>query len=156
MLITLLSLRTILIGCLLMLVVMPATHATITRNSSPVWSAKAPVSPLLVSVGDRIVGRWYFPTRESDIEIYRENGRYFAKIVAVSQATAAKFGEMANKMLLTDLTFTKNEWSGGQLIHPQTGNRFDVFLKLTNPNTLVITAYKGCRLFNKAYTLTRL
>lgn len=156
MLMTLLSLRTITIGCLLTLMTVATALAIPPRQptSSPYFTARA--NPMPALIGDRIVGRWYFPTRESDIEIYRANGRYFAKIVAVSQATADKFGDMANKMLLTDLTFDKNEWAGGQLIHPQTGHRFDVFLTLTGPNTLVITAYKGCRLFNKAYTLTRI
>lgn len=153
---SLLSLRAIPAGCLLLIT------AFSTVGASPVRVQKRPTH--YVTIGDspvnpksdRILGHWYFPKRESNIEIYRENGHYFAKILAVSEATVAKFGAMDNKLLLTNLSFAKNEWSGGQLIHPQTGNRFDVFLTLSDDNTLVITAYKGCRLFNKTYTLTRI
>lgn len=155
MLMTLLSLRTLLTGCLL-LVTLTAFRSNASPKSRMLRYAPIPGKSMLASVGDRIVGRWYFPMRESDIEIYRENGRYFAKIVAVSEATTAEFGAMNNKMLLTDLTFNKNEWAGGKIIHPQTGSRFDVFLKLSNANTLVVTAYKGCRLFSRAYMLTRI
>ena len=152
MLMSLLSLRTLLVGYWLLAAFTTAGATPLHRRSAYILSTgNAPVNPK----SDRIVGRWYFPKRESNIEIYRENGHYFAKILAVSEATTAKFGAMDNKILLTNLSFTKNEWSGGELIHPQTGNHFDVFLTLSDDNTLLITAYKGCRLFNKTYTLVR-
>ncbi len=155
MLLTLLSLRTMLAGCLLMVAALSTANAGLkqayTRSVS--YSSMGKTTP----IGDRIVGRWYFPKRESNIEIYRgENGHYYGKILAVSDATTAKFGTMSNKLLFTDLSYNRNEWAGGQLIHPQTGNRFDVFLTLSDENTLVVTAYKGCRLFSKTYTLTRI
>ncbi len=153
---SLLSLRTILAGGLLLVTAFSPVGALPVRvqkrSAYRTANVDSPVNPK----SDRILGHWYFPKRESNIEIYRENGHYFAKILAVSEATAARFGAMDNKLLLTNLSFAKNEWSGGQLIHPQTGNRFDVFLTLSDDNTLVITAYKGCRLFNKAYILTRI
>lgn len=150
------ALRLLSVICLLATCVpSPARADTFQRPKSGRY-VSGPLKSVPASVGDRIIGRWYFPKRGSDIEIYRENGRYHAKIVAVNEATTAEFGTMLNKMLLTNLTFAKNEWAGGQLIHPQTGNRFDVFLTLSNANTLVVTAYKGCRLFSRDYTLTRM
>ena len=155
MLMWLLVLRTMLAGSLLVITALTALGApptTIQQQPTGCWvPGKSPVAPK----SDRILGRWYFPDRDSNIEIYRENGRYFARILSVSEATATAFGPMDNKILLTNLSFTKNEWSGGELIHPQTGNHFDVFLTLANDDTLRITAYKGCRLFNRTYTLVR-
>lgn len=156
MLIALTALRSPLLGCLLMLVALAPVRSDSLQNPKSVRYANGRMKSMRTSVSDQIIGRWYFPKRASDIEIYRENGRYFGKIVAVNDATTAEFGTMNNKMLLTNLTFIKNEWAGGQLIHPQTGNRFDVFLTLADANTLVVTAYKGCRLFSKAYKLTRM
>ncbi|MBC8156226.1 MAG: DUF2147 domain-containing protein [Bacteroidetes bacterium] len=143
-------------SCLLMLVALAPIRADSTQHPKSVRYASGRVRPARAAASDQIIGRWYFPKRASDIEIYQENGLYFGKIVAVNEATTAEFGAMNNKMLMTNLTFAKNEWAGGQLIHPQTGNRFDVFLTLADANTLVVTAYKGCRLFSKTYKLTRM
>lgn len=102
---------------------------------------------------DLILGRWFFPARESTVEVYQERGRYFGRIIAVGEAYKAKIPE--NQLLFTNLVYNGKEWSGGKLIHPSTGTSYDVAIQLENPQTLNVTVYKGLRCFQRNYKLTR-
>ncbi|WP_019989266.1 DUF2147 domain-containing protein [Rudanella lutea] len=102
---------------------------------------------------DLILGSWLFPARQSTIEVYRENGQYFGRIVEVGAAYQHKLS--GNRLLFTNLTFNGKEWSGGKLIHPSSGTHYDVAIQLTNSYTLNVTVYKGLRCFQKNYQLVR-
>jgi len=104
---------------------------------------------------DRILGRWLFPKKQTCVEIYRENGRYFGRMAAISASCASDYGNIKNQVVLTNLSYTQNEWKGGTMIHPTSGSKFDVELRMTSPNTLVATVYKGVRFINKELVLTR-
>lgn len=104
---------------------------------------------------DRILGRWLFPKKQTCVEIYRENGRYFGRMAAISASCASSYGDINNRVVLTNLSYTANEWKGGTMIHPSSGSKFDVELRMTNVNTLVATVYKGVRFINKELVLTR-
>lgn len=104
---------------------------------------------------DRILGRWLFPKKQTCVEIYRENGRYYGRMAEVSASAAANYGNIRNKIVLTDLSYVDNEWKGGSMIHPSSGARFDVVMHLTDANTLVATVFKGVRFISKDLVLTR-
>ena len=104
---------------------------------------------------DRIVGRWLFPKKQTCVEIYRDNGRYFGRMAAISASCASDYGNIKDQVVLTNLSYNKDEWKGGTMIHPSTGTKFDVEMRLTNANTLVATVYKGVRFLNKELVLTR-
>ncbi|MEZ0539157.1 DUF2147 domain-containing protein [Fibrella arboris] len=104
---------------------------------------------------DRIVGRWLFPKKQTCIEIYRENGRYFGRMAAISASCATSYGDINNRVVLTNLSYADNEWKGGTMIHPSSGSKFDVDMRLSNTNTLVATVYKGVRFISKELVLTR-
>ena len=104
---------------------------------------------------DRILGRWLFPKKQTCIEIYRENGRYFGRMAAISASCASSYGDINNRVVLTNLSYANNEWKGGTLVHPSSGGKFDVEMRLTNANTLVATVYKGIRFVSKELVLSR-
>jgi uncharacterized protein (DUF2147 family) len=104
---------------------------------------------------DRILGRWLFPKKQTCVEIYRENGLYFGRMAEVSPSAAANYGNIRNKIVLANLSYSDNEWSGGSMIHPSSGARFNVAMRLNGPNTLVATVYKGVRFISKDLVLTR-
>ncbi|GAA4404900.1 hypothetical protein GCM10023187_22770 [Nibrella viscosa] len=104
---------------------------------------------------DAIVGRWFFPARQSSIELYRSGDRYFGRITEVGGNWKGKFNGTKDQLVLTNLTFNGREWSGGELIHPQTGSRYDVALSMQNPQNVLVTVYKGVRLLHKEYELVR-
>lgn len=104
---------------------------------------------------DQILGRWLFPAKGSSVEIYRSGDRYFGRIADVSPKGQQQFGLTRNKLLLSNLAFDGAGWSGGELIHPKTGNRFSIELRLHDSRTLQATVYKGVRWMNKEFILTR-
>ncbi|MFD2570018.1 DUF2147 domain-containing protein [Spirosoma soli] len=114
-------------------------------------SAKAPTD----RTADQILGRWLFPGRGSSVEVYRAGDRYFGRIAEVSPAGKKEYGLTKNQLLFTDLMFDGSGWSGGQLIHPKTGNSFDVEIEMRDSRTLRAVVYKGWRLLHKEFVLTR-
>lgn len=104
---------------------------------------------------DRILGRWLFPKKQTCVEIYREGGRYFGRMTAVSASCTSSYGDINNQVVMTNLSYVDNEWKGGTMIHPSSGSKFDVELRLANANTLVATVYKGVRFISKELVLTR-
>ena len=104
---------------------------------------------------DLILGRWLFPAKQSSIEVYRSGDRYFGRIADVSGNGRQQFGIVKDQLLISNLSFNGTGWSGGKLVHPKTGDHFDVELKLRDSRTLVARVYKGCRWLHKEYTLTR-
>ncbi|MBO0933748.1 DUF2147 domain-containing protein [Fibrella aquatilis] len=107
------------------------------------------------SNADRILGRWLFPKKQTCVEIYRENGLYFGRMAQISGSCQASYGNISNKVVLTNLSYTDNSWSGGTMIHPSSGMKFSVEMHMSNPNTLVATVYKGMKMFSKELVLTR-
>ena len=104
---------------------------------------------------DQILGRWLFPAKGSSVEIYRSGDRYFGRIADVSLTGQQQFGLVKNKILLSNLLFDGDSWSGGELIHPKTGNHFSIELRLRDSRTLHATVYKGIRWIHKEFVLTR-
>ncbi len=104
---------------------------------------------------DRILGRWLFPKKQTCVEIYRENGRYFGRMAAVSASCTSSYGDIKDRVVLTNLSYSNNEWKGGTMIHPSSGGKFDVDMRMSNANTLVATVYKSVRFISKELILTR-
>jgi uncharacterized protein (DUF2147 family) len=105
--------------------------------------------------GDLILGYWLFPAKGSSVELYKSGDRYFGRIADVAPMGKQQFGITKNQLLMCDLEFDGEGWSGGKLIHPKTGNRFDVALKMVDSKTIHVTVYKGFRWIGKDFVLTR-
>lgn len=104
---------------------------------------------------DQILGRWLFPAKGSSVEVYRSGDHYFARIADVSTTGQQKFGLVKNQILMRDLSFDGTGWTGGELIHPQSGLHFGIELRLTGSRTLTARVFKGVRWVHKEFTLTR-
>ena len=104
---------------------------------------------------DRILGRWLFPKKQTCVEIYRENGLYFGRMAKISGSCQASYGDISNKVVLTNLSYVNNEWTGGSMVHPNSGVKFSVEMRMSDANTVVATVYKGMRFLSKELILTR-
>lgn len=104
---------------------------------------------------DQILGRWRFPGRGSTIDVYRTGDRYYGRIAEVSPTGLKQFGLAKDQLLIINLTYDGKGWSGGELIHPKTGNHLDVEISLRDSKTASAIVYKGWRLLHKEYVLTR-
>ncbi|GAB3999463.1 hypothetical protein GCM10028807_49730 [Spirosoma daeguense] len=136
---------------------------TLVRNHRYWWALGFFFLSLLPIIGkssadrsaDQILGRWLFPAKGSSVEVYRNGDRYFARIADVSQTGSQFFGLEKDQLLMRDLVFDGKSWSGGELIHPKTGQHFGIELKLVDAQTMTATVYKGCKWLHKEFVLTR-
>lgn len=57
--------------------------------------------------------------------------------------------------VIGNLSRTADGWDGGWIYSPEEGSRYDVHIKAAAQDRLVVTGYKGIKLFSKTFTWTR-
>lgn len=123
-----------------------------------------------VNNADAIIGVWQNGTGKGHIQIYKNNGKYFGKIVwlrdAMDPSGRPKVDrknadpEKRNKpliglVMLKDFEYDDGEWNGGQIYNPSDGKEYKAFMKLQDYKTLMVRGYVGISLFGKTDTWTR-
>lgn len=97
---------------------------------------------------------------ESVIEVYKKNGKAYAKIIAITDperqnATCTKCkGKLKNQPILgmdilTGLKEDGDEWSGGKILDPKNGKKYKCYIKLLDNNTLKLRGYIGFSMFGR-------
>ena len=119
---------------------------------------------------DDIVGVWKDGKGKGHVQIYKQNGKYYGKIIWL-QKPKDETGKpkvdknnpnvsLRNKPIL-GLTMLKNfeyddgEWSGGQIYNPSDGKEYKAYMKMKDRNTLAVRGYVGISLLGKTDTWTR-
>ncbi|GAB2548660.1 DUF2147 domain-containing protein [Spirosoma aerophilum] len=113
-------------------------------------TATTPDSP-----ADQIVGRWLFPSQGSSVDVYRKGNRYFARVAEVDQAGEKNYGLVKDTLLIRDLGYNGELWTGGRLIHPKTGISLNVEIEMQESHAITVTIYKGIKLLRKTFVMTR-
>lgn len=106
-----------------------------------------------------IFGKWYSidedtKKKESIIEIYKKEGKAYAKIVSILDESkrgnvcskcedSRKNKPIAGMNILTGLKKKDDEWSGGKILDPKNGKEYKCYIKLLNENTLKVRGYLG-------------
>ncbi|PQJ23487.1 DUF2147 domain-containing protein [Tenacibaculum sp. SG-28] len=106
-----------------------------------------------------IFGKWENlneETKEVDsvIEVYEENDKVYAKIIAITDATRQKAvcekcsGDKKNKpilgmQILSGLQKDGDQWNGGTIVDPKNGKEYKCYIKLEEPNKLKVRGYIG-------------
>ena len=104
---------------------------------------------------DQLIGRWQFPSKGSSVDIYRQGGLYFARVAEVDQAGEQNFGLVKDSVLIRNLRYDGEAWSGGRLTHPKTGIPLSVEVQMPKPNTITVIVYKGIKLLHRKFMMTR-
>ena len=97
---------------------------------------------------------------ESVIEVYKKEGWVLARISKIIDPEKQEAvclmcnGKRKNEAILgmdilTGLKKNGNQWSGGKILDPKSGNEYTCYMKLINQNTLKIRGYFGSPLFGK-------
>lgn len=133
--------------------------------------------------GDGILGIWKtYDDRgktDSSVEIYKEQDKYFAKIVSLTEPTwpAGDDQGMAGKpkndrynpnadlrsrpiigmQIMHDFIYNpgKNIWEDGKIYDPGCGKTYKCKLTLTSPNRLEVRGYVGISLLGRTEIWTR-
>jgi len=97
---------------------------------------------------------------ESVIEVYKKNGKAYAKIIEITdperqEATCFKCkGKRKDQRILgmdilTGLKKDDDEWSGGKILDPKNGKEYKCYIKLLDDNTLKLRGYVGISMFGR-------
>jgi len=120
-----------------------------------------------VHAQDEIIGKWKTIDDEtgkakSIVEIYKQDGKYYGKIVRLlteenkDGVCRTCKGKYANKniiglVILKDLKYDADdkEWEDGTIMDPKTGKVYSVYLALEEPDKLKVRGYIGFSLIGR-------
>ena len=120
--------------------------------------------------GDDIIGSWLTSGKEpAKIQVYKQGSSFYGKIVWLKNPTTNGVARLdknnpdKNKrsqaiiglVILNNFHFEEEEWSGGKIYDPESGNTYSCTLSLKDNNTLKVRGYVGISLLGRTETWTR-
>ena len=120
---------------------------------------------------DKVLGIWFTDDKETKIEIYKEDGKYFGKIIWLLEPNeddgTPKIDDenpdpnLQNRpvmglILLNEFTYDpkKEEWSSGTIYDPKNGKTYDCFMWMEGPDLKIKGFVLGMRFVGRKTTWT--
>jgi uncharacterized protein (DUF2147 family) len=122
------------------------------------------------SSADAIIGVWKNGSGKGHVQIYKNNGKYYGKIVWLRDALDASGKpktdhknadpDKRNKpliglVMLKDFEYDDGEWNGGHIYNPSDGKEYKANMEMEDYKTLNVRGYVGISLFGKTDVWTR-
>ena len=123
------------------------------------------------SQSDEIIGIWLEEEKQSKIEIYKEDNRFFGKIIWLKEPLDENGNEKLDKenpnpslrknpinglIIMKNLKYVKEgEWSNGEIYDARSGKTYSLEVYMKDPNKLDLRGYLGFTLFGKTTSWTR-
>jgi len=119
---------------------------------------------------DDIVGQWYTENNESLVEIFKNNGKFYGKIIWLKEPNRNGKPKLDEKnpddklkerpiiglLILKDFVFDgSNEWNDGKIYDPKSGKTYSCYIKFEAKNKLKIRGYIGISLLGRTTYWTR-
>lgn len=104
---------------------------------------------------DAILGIWFNEEKDAKIKIYKENGKFFGKIVwhKTGEGISAYDSKNPNPSLqkrkkvglviLKDFEFDDGQWEDGTIYDPKSGKTYSCVIKTQNDGSLKVRGYIG-------------
>jgi len=120
-----------------------------------------------------ITGTWLNQDQDAHIKIFELNGMFFGQIVWLkipndpetgkpkldkhNSDDAKKTKPVLNLIIMKNLVWNESDqnWSGGLIYDPKSGNSYSLTCTLTNQNTMELRGYMGLSLFGRTDIWTR-
>lgn len=117
---------------------------------------------------NEILGVWFTEEKDGKIKVYKEGDQYFGKIIWIEDDANDDDSEprtdrenpdpdlrsrrIVGINILKDLEWDSDdqEWDDGTIYDPKSGNTYDVFARLEDPNTLYLKGYIGFSLIGRS------
>lgn len=114
---------------------------------------------------DKVVGEWWTPQKDGRVNIYKEDGKYFGKLVWTTPESADRLDEqnpdpkLRNKkvlgsVILKDFTFEDGAWTDGTIYDPKSGKTYQSNLKIED-GQLKVRGYVGFSWLGRTETFSR-
>ena len=123
------------------------------------------------SQSDDILGIWLEEEKQSKIEIYKKNNRFFGKIIWLKEPldengkikldkenpnSSLRKNPINGLVIMKNLKYIKKgEWSNGEIYDARSGKTYSLEVYMNNPNKLDLRGYLGFTLFGKTTSWTR-
>lgn len=119
---------------------------------------------------DDIVGTWKDGNGKGHIQIFKQQGKYYGKIVWLKDAkntdgkpkvdrknpnTSLRTRPIVGIVMLRDFKYDDGEWTNGYIYNPSDGKEYKAYMKLKDKNTLAVRGYVGISLIGKTDTWLR-
>ena len=119
---------------------------------------------------DEILGVWVNGSGKGHIQIYKQDNKYFGKIIWLKQPHDETGKPKIDKknpdkdlqsrplmgmVMLRDFKYEGEEWTGGKIYNPNDGKEYKCFMQLKDSNTLSIRGYIGFSFIGKTESFQR-
>lgn len=111
---------------------------------------------------ESIIGHYYTPDKDGKIKVYKQNGKYFAKLIWIKDMSSQKSkrpnGDSTLGAILLENFEKKKEnlWTDGEIVDPTKNKRYSCKLWLDENNNLVARGYVGFALLGKTVVFIRI
>jgi len=129
------------------------------------------IGPVLAQKGeDKVIGQWFNEEKDAKVEIYKENGKYFGKVVWLespnNEAGTPKLDtknpveELQTRpvlglLLLKDFIYDDEEWEEGEIYDPKSGKTYSCYMEFESEKVLIIKGYIGVKWIGKTTYWTK-
>jgi len=122
---------------------------------------------------DFILGVWFNEEKDSKIEVYEENGKYYGKVIWIKNdqnddGTKPKLDKknpdtelqkrrIVGTLILKDLVWDADddEWDDGEIYDPKSGKTYSCYGEVESKNELFLKGYIGFSLIGKSTIWSR-
>jgi uncharacterized protein (DUF2147 family) len=122
---------------------------------------------------DAVVGTWLNGTKKGHIQIYKQGNKYFGKLIFLTEPNDPATGKpkldaknpdaklrsraLMNLNIMNEFVFDGgSQWEDGKIYNPEDGKTYSCYMKLSNPNTLIVRGYVMIKAIGKTQTWTRI
>jgi len=127
---------------------------------------------------DAILGMWHTTDDKSQVQVFKEDDKYFAKIVSLKEPAwpeddkegmagkpkndrrnpnpKLRSRPIAGLQFMNDFVYSgRNLWSGGRIYDPESGKTYKCKMSLVATNRLEVHGYVGVSLLGRTVVWTR-
>src|ERR1700738_1297307 len=105
---------------------------------------------------DAILGVWANGTNKGHIQLYKQEGKYYGKIIWLKQPNdetgkpkvdknnpdpADRTNSLLGLIMLRDFKYQDGQWTDGTIYNPDDGKEYNCNMKLKDPKTLAVRGY---------------
>lgn len=116
---------------------------------------------------DAILGIWFNEEKDAKIKVYKENSKFYGKIVWHKTGDEISSFDENNPdpelrkrkkvglVILTDFVFDDGQWEDGDIYDPKVGKTYSCVIKLQKDGSLHVRGYIGFSLLGKTTYWTK-
>ena len=116
---------------------------------------------------EAILGIWFNEEKDAKIKVYKENGKFYGKIVWHKTGPDISSFDDHNPdpelqkrkkvglVILTDFEFDDGQWEDGDIYDPKTGKTYSCTIKMQKDGSLHVRGFIGISLLGKTTHWTK-